>query len=95
MDSYFITRVELLDATENDYLRLQAEMDARGFSRVIPNNDGRRRTLPTGMYFIQRPVSDPAAINNIAVEAADKTKRKHRVISFRTDLWASNITPGL
>jgi hypothetical protein len=95
MDSYFITRVELLEATENDHGRLQAEMDARGFSRVIPCTDGRRRRLPSGMYFIQRPVSDPAVINNIAVEAADKTKRKHCVFSFRTDLWASNNMPAL
>lgn len=89
----FITRIELHDATEKDYERLHAAMEAKGFSISIPMNDGKRRKLPTAMYYADSSASDATVIKQAAVEAADTTGRKHWVISFRTDLWSSNNLP--
>ena len=38
--SKFTVRVELRQATEDDYEKLRVEMEERGFSRLLPAGDG-------------------------------------------------------
>jgi hypothetical protein len=45
--SKFTVRVELRQATEDDYEKLHVEMEDRGFSRLLPAGDGGKYLLPT------------------------------------------------
>ena len=46
----FTTRVELHDATEDDYAELHAAMETEGFSRLIEDNKGNVCHLPWAEY---------------------------------------------
>ena len=46
----FTTRVELHSATETHYATLHAELERRGFSRLIRADDGTWYHLPTAEY---------------------------------------------
>lgn len=46
----FTTRVELHNATYNDYETLHREMDRRGFARTIRADNGEVYQLPTAEY---------------------------------------------
>jgi hypothetical protein len=48
----FITRVELYGATGEDYLRLHAAMDSRGFKRTIVLEDDSVCMIPTAEYLL-------------------------------------------
>ena len=48
--SKFTVRVELRQATEDDYETLRVEMEERGFSRLLPAGDGGELLLPIGEY---------------------------------------------
>jgi len=48
----YLVRVELHNATWNDYERLHSEMSHRGFSREVAGDDGRTYQLPTAEYVI-------------------------------------------
>jgi hypothetical protein len=43
--SKFTVRVELRQATEDDYEKLRVEMEERGFSRLLPAGDGGKYLL--------------------------------------------------
>jgi hypothetical protein len=46
----FTTRVELHDATDNDYERLHSAMERGGFTRLITSGDGNVYRLPWAEY---------------------------------------------
>ncbi len=49
--SRFTTRVELHNARSyDDYARLHAQMEGRGFTRTIQGDDGVRYQLPSAEY---------------------------------------------
>jgi hypothetical protein len=48
----FITRVELYEAKGEDYIRLHAAMDSRGFRRTIVLEDDSVCMLPTAEYLL-------------------------------------------
>ncbi len=48
----FLVRIELHDEQPNDYPRLHAEMEARGFSRQISLMRGGMHHLPHATYLI-------------------------------------------
>ena len=48
----FITRVELYEAKGEDYVRLHAAMDGRGFKRTIVLEDDSVCLLPTAEYLL-------------------------------------------
>ena len=48
----FITRVELYEAKGEDYARLHAAMDGRGFKRTIVLEDDSVCLLPTAEYLL-------------------------------------------
>ena len=48
----FMTRIELHNATWQDYENLHRQMEAAGFSRTIQGGDGVWYKLPTAEYVI-------------------------------------------
>lgn len=48
----FVTRVELHSATSEDYDKLHAQMDARGFRRTITGDNGKNYHLPSATYYV-------------------------------------------
>jgi hypothetical protein len=78
MHKLMIARVELLDASHEDYDKLHKEMKSIGFSREIPA-DGKLWELPSGTYF-----SDAFGLQYMALRAvttvAETIARKALVI---------------
>jgi site-specific DNA-cytosine methylase len=60
----YIARVELHTATYEDYERLHASMQARGYSRTIAGDNGTVYKLPTGIHF------DPTQCRSLTVREA-------------------------
>ena len=79
----FITRVELHGADSADYQALNTAMEASGFSRAIPNNDGSAVFLPTGQYFGNGEL-EAKDVSAMAQGAALKTKKGFAI--FVSDL---------
>lgn len=79
----FTVRVELHGANAEDYDTLHTEMDARGFSRIIPASDGTRWRLPTGSYAFER-TSTCATVRELAAAAASQTRRTFGVLVSET-----------
>jgi hypothetical protein len=48
----YMARVELHQAGPEDYERLHASMQQRGYVREMPGEDGAIYQLPTGTYFV-------------------------------------------
>ncbi|MBR8142106.1 type V toxin-antitoxin system endoribonuclease antitoxin GhoS [Burkholderia sp. AU19243] len=93
--NWFITRVELHDATEADYQRLHEEMEARRFFRSIQDQSGTRHQLPTAMYFSQSIELDAGGVRGLAVAAANATGRRSWVITCLTTQWAAQGLPAV
>jgi hypothetical protein len=84
----YLVRVELHDATWDDYESLHAEMADRGFSREITGDDGVSYQLPTAEYVINT-ASAVERVRALAAEAATTTRRKFGVIvaEFSRSAW--------
>ena len=75
----FITRIELHNATYQDYQRLHLEMAGAGFQRVIRGDDG---------FFYDLPDAEYAKVGTYTIEqvhasaklAAAKTGRTHGIL---------------
>ena len=50
--SKFTVRVELRNATEEDYEKLRVEMEERGFSRLLAVGDGGKYLVPTAEDYL-------------------------------------------
>lgn len=77
--SRFTIRVELHDATWDDYETLHQEMEQRGFERTITSDDGKIVHLPTAEYNFSGD-SKRGDVLELADAAANKTKRKHGIL---------------
>lgn len=83
--SYFLTRVELHNATYSDYETLHNEMAKQGFKRTIPADNGVKYSLPTAEYYFEGNYT-AQDVNNLAKAAATKTNKNFGAI---TVLWTS------
>lgn len=90
MPNYF-TRVELHDATSNDYNQLHAAMKARGFYRAIIGHSGTKRALPTATYHKIALTGLVIAVRDQATEAANTTGCKSTVLSVEAANWAGHF----
>jgi len=75
----FLVRVELHNATRDDYEALHLDMALRGFSREVIGSSGRTYQLPTAEYVIDTE-HEVQAVRALAAEAARTTGRKFGVV---------------
>lgn len=71
-----IARVELFNATSEDYEELHEAMEALGFVRKVKYSDGRTKQLPNGTYSSTKKFSDMAAIRDQIVSAGTPLSSK-------------------
>lgn len=73
----FTTRVELQDASSEEYEVLHGAMEAKGFSRTIASNEGTEYYLPDAEYNLVGDFqkSDILAMAKQAVDAVGKSAR--------------------
>jgi hypothetical protein len=77
--SKFTIRIELRNATEEDYEKLRVEMEERGFSRLLPGGDGGEYLLPTAEYSLDAGWT-PEQVLNTAKTVAAATHRPFAVL---------------
>jgi hypothetical protein len=75
----FTVRVELHEATWEDYEMLHAAMAARGFSRQIKGDNGKTYQLPLAEYTGSGNL-DSERVREIAREAANTTGKNNAVL---------------
>jgi len=81
----FITRVELMYASERDYEKLDTAMKALHFYRTITDlGTGIVYHLPAYMYSSSSE-EDPSFILQLAKNAAKKTKRNYTAFTIKSD----------
>lgn len=74
-----MTRVELHNASENDYELLHSAMEAQGFKRTITSDEGVTYHLPTAEYY--RIVNlDRSQVLDSAKKAAAKTGKEYAAV---------------
>ena len=76
----FITRVELHDATYQDYVKLHGFMGLEGFTNTIRGDDGGVYQLPPAEYHLVANCTASQARDK-ASAAAQKTLKKFAVIA--------------
>lgn len=76
----FITRVELHDATYQDYVKLHGYMAQEGFTNTIRSDDGGLYQLPPAEYHLVVNCT-AAQARDKASAAAQKTLKKFAVIA--------------
>jgi hypothetical protein len=76
----FMTRVELHNATWQDYENLHQKMEASGFSRKIQGSDGTWYKLPTAEYDITTS-STLEQIRSLAKACADATGKGNSILT--------------
>ncbi len=86
MSKNFTTRVELHNASWQDYTKLHAEMAAEGFSHTIRGNDGVVYELPTAEYVIQGNYTIEQ-ITDKAKRAASRTQKSYAVFVTEAVQW--------
>ena len=75
----FTVRVELHDAKWEDYERLHAEMEAKGFSRLIKADSGKTYHLPWAEYDGAGNLTI-SQVRDIARAAADSTGKRNAIL---------------
>ena len=75
----FTTRVELLDATPNDYEILHEQMENFNFKRTITSDDGIEYYLPPAEYNREGAYTLDQTLD-AAKNAATATKRQYRIL---------------
>jgi hypothetical protein len=76
----FIARVELHEASGDDYEQLHANMATKGYSRTIAGSDEKTYQLPTGTYVVRSTNVNQATALTAAQEAASATGRNYSII---------------
>ena len=91
----FTVRVELHNASFDDYTALHSAMEQRGFSRLIQSDDGRTYHLPWAEYSGSGSLSS-AQVRDIAKAAADSTGKKNGVLVTESNsrAWAGLAMAG-
>jgi hypothetical protein len=80
----FYCIVELLDATADDYERLDGAMAVAGFTRTTRSKNGESYKLPTGVYRSQCRLH-ASEVLNIARSIANSTGRANEVMTIESD----------
>ena len=75
----FTTRVELHDASYQDYERLHTAMHAEGFTRTITSDQGVRYWLPTAEYYRTASLTRSQVLDS-AKRAAGTTSKSFAVV---------------
>jgi hypothetical protein len=91
----YLARVELYDATnDEDYDKLHAAMEERGFLLQIRGDDGSVYWLPAGTYVAQDTDMTLSAAHDAAVAAAGQTGFEYSVMvaEFENTQW-TNLEP--
>lgn len=91
----FMTRIELHgNPTAQDYAKLHAAMEQKGFSRTIVANNGTRYQLPTAEYSAETGLSLEEVLNH-ANAAAATVWRQFSVLTSETRkvMWI-NLVPA-
>ncbi len=70
----YTVRVELHEATVEQYNILDQSMERRGFSRVIKATDGSWWRLPRGEYNLENETRNPIQVKDQVVAIADAIK---------------------
>ena len=77
--AWFMTRVELHDASYQDYVSLHGYMTAEGYTTTIRGGDGKTYQLPPAEYNLDGSYTRDQALEK-AQRAAQKTKKKFAVV---------------
>jgi hypothetical protein len=84
MANYF-ARVELHDAEwPDDYEDLHEYLKKEGFSNCLPLSDGRKKRLPTGLYWARNRSDDKAVVYRKVKKCADDTGFDSEVIVIKS-----------
>jgi len=89
-DSY-LTRVELHNANASDYQNLHAAMEAKKFTRTIPDYGGVRYQLPTAEYFSVADI-DTNTVLELAKQAVASIGKTASIITVK---WTEARWSGL
>ena len=76
----YMARVELHQAGPEDYERLHASMQQRGYLREMAGEDGAIYQLPAGTYFVTNTSAMLHVALSAAVDAAKETGKSAAVI---------------
>jgi hypothetical protein len=82
----YVARIELHNASYDDYEALHAAADRRGFSRTIAADGGARYQLPTGTYVAAGTNATLQQAYDAACAAAAETHKRFWVVVAD---WAS------
>lgn len=87
-----IVRVELFDATAEDYESFHAEMEDLGFVRTMTYPDRSVHRLPTGTYSSTAPIADMGGIRDQIVRAGQPYSSKNPAVFVgQVTRWGSNL----
>lgn len=75
----FTVRVELHDGKWEDYERLHAEMEEKGFSRLIKSDNGKTYHLPWAEYDVAGNLTN-SQVRDIARTAANNTGKRNAIL---------------
>jgi hypothetical protein len=92
----FIIRVELYEANAEDYLRLHAAMEGRGFKSTIVLEDDSVCILPTAEYLLLSSSLTTQQVLNEAQSAARTVSSSFGVIAVQVAEapWVSGLKPA-
>ena len=82
----FLTHIELHDASDADYAKLDSAMDAANFSRTVRSGRGVPYRMPTATYFSQSFGMSSSDVRNLAMLAARQTGRTYDIVTTSGDL---------
>ncbi|BCM88254.1 hypothetical protein IAD21_00081 [Abditibacteriota bacterium] len=88
----FIVRVELQGGHDEDYRRLDAEMEKRKFLRAIPDANGQSYVMPSGEYFYQGHKS-AAYMCEMGEQAATVIGKTSNVLAAEVMMVAFSLEP--
>jgi hypothetical protein len=92
----FIIRVELYEANGEDYLRLHAAMEGRGFKSTIVLEDDSVCMLPTAEYLLLSSSLTTQQVLNEAQSAARTVSSSFGVVAVEVAEapWVSGLKPA-
>lgn len=82
----FTTRIELRDATDDDYAALDQAMLGANFSKTIASPRGQSYSLPHGTYFSQAFGLSASDVRNLAASAAGRVGRRYDIVTTSGDV---------
>ncbi len=77
----FTTRIELQDASAEDYVTLDQAMMGANFSKTMRSPRGQEYRLPHGTYFSQAFGMSAADVRNLAASAATRTGKRYDIVT--------------